>query len=78
MGYEINGRTGWRRDVCLHAASKPPEPAGMKDRLEASAVLFHQYCDFFPLPAWFFPYEEIVSAISIAVVRVGWVGMAAS
>lgn len=47
-GYEINGRTGWRRDVCLHAASKPSEPAGMKDRWEASAVLFHQYCDFFP------------------------------
>lgn len=48
-GYEINGRTGWRRDICLHAASKPSEPAGMKDRWEASAVLFHQYCDFFPL-----------------------------
>lgn len=47
-GYEINERTGLRRDVCLHVARKLSEPAGMRDRWEASAVLFHQYCDFFP------------------------------
>lgn len=46
-GYEINGGTGWRCDVCLHAASKSSELAHMNDRLSTSAVLLNQYCDFF-------------------------------
>lgn len=46
-GSEINGGTGWRHDVCLHAASKSSEMAHMNEHLSTSAVLLNQYCDYF-------------------------------
>lgn len=49
-GYEINGGTGSRRGVCLHAASKSSELARMNDRFSASAVLLNQYCNSHPPP----------------------------
>lgn len=46
-GYEINGGTGWRHDVCLHAASKSSEMAHMNEHLSTYTVLLNQYCDYF-------------------------------
>lgn len=46
-GYEINGGTGWRHAVCLHAASKSSEMAHMNEHLSTCTVLLNQYCDFF-------------------------------
>lgn len=47
MGYEINGGIGWRRDVCLPAASKSSELACMSDRLDTSPVLLKTILGFF-------------------------------
>lgn len=44
---KINGGTGWRHDVCLHAASKSTEMAHINEHLSTSAVLLNQYCDYF-------------------------------
>lgn len=67
-GYKINGGTGWRHDVCLHAASKSSEMTHMNEHLSTYTVLLNQYCDFFFffIPTlWSFLQEETVIVIFI-------------